>query len=440
MIKRIRVAGYKSLEKIDVELTPPLSVLFGPNGVGKSNFLDALQLLSGLVTRKTIKDAFLPPYRGTPLESFSFGTEGIPGSLKRESIEFEMEVDIELSKLTIDKVSKLIRNMRTSLPGDKAEIESTDNSPIKEKSLRYTIRIAIKPSSGVVQVADECLMALTSKGVPSKSRAPFLESQDQTGKLHLRMEGQAHPTYYERYLDYSLVSLPHYPPHYPHLVAFREELASWLFFYFEPRERMRSSNPVKEVYHIGMMGEDLAAFLNTLKSTDEKRFNAVERALRSIIPSITGIEVKTNNFGEVELYIREGSISVPARLISEGTLRILGLLSLVGAKESPTLIGFEEPENGIHPRRIRLIAELLTNEFAFQNSQLIVTTHSPLLPDKVPTKSLLVCKRNAGRTEIIPLAPWGDLDRANQIAQSFDGDDQNQPSISQRILRGDFDS
>ena len=84
------------------------------------------------------------------------------------------------------------------------------------------------------------------------------------------MEGQAHPTYHERYLDHSILSLPLYPPHYPHLVALRQELASWFFFYFEPRERMRAANPVKEVRHIGLMGEELAAFLNTLRALDER--------------------------------------------------------------------------------------------------------------------------------------------------------------------------
>ncbi len=55
----------------------------------------------------------------------------------------------------------------------------------------------------------------------------------------------------------------------------------------------------------------------------------------------------------------EGEVSMPARVVSEGTLRVLGLLALGGAKEPPALIGFEEPENGVHPRRIRDIAKIL---------------------------------------------------------------------------------
>ena len=103
-----------------------------------------------------------------------------------------------------------------------------------------------------------------------------------TEKIHLRLEGQAHPTCYDRYLDHAILSMPHYPPHHPHLVAARRELESWLFFYFEPRERMRATNPIKEVRHIGLMGEELAAFLRTLKALEPRQFDAVEKALRTV--------------------------------------------------------------------------------------------------------------------------------------------------------------
>ena len=52
------------------------------------------------------------------------------------------------------------------------------------------------------------------------------------------------------------------------------------------------------------------------------------------------------DLGEVELRIREAGVAIPARVLSEGTLRMLGLLALVGTKSPPALAGFEEPENG----------------------------------------------------------------------------------------------
>ncbi len=124
--------------------------------------------------------------------------------------------------------------------------------------------------------------------------------------------------------------------------------ASWLLFSFEPRERMRAPGPVKEVRHIGLMGEELASFLNTLKALDEPQFRAVEKSLRLIIPSVSGIQVDVNDLGEVELRLVEGNTPVPARVLSEGTLRTLGLLALDGAKGA-TGVGGNRGTGKRHP-------------------------------------------------------------------------------------------
>ena len=61
MIRRIHIQRYKSLRDVDVTLKP-LSVLFGPNAAGKSNFIDALQLLSRIAGSRSLKEAFEPPF------------------------------------------------------------------------------------------------------------------------------------------------------------------------------------------------------------------------------------------------------------------------------------------------------------------------------------------------------------------------------------------
>jgi len=435
VLKRIKIKGYKSLIDLEVSLCP-LSVLFGPNAAGKSNFLDALQLLSGIVTSRTLKEAFEPPYRGKPLESFSFGRDGIKGLLKKESASFSIEVDIELSESVVDIVNRQIREMKRTKASKKNEGSNKNQSFVREKFLRYRIEVEIFPKSGILRVVDEYLAALNKQGEISRKRRPFLEKVSR--RLHLRMEGQAHPTYYECYLDHSILSMPHYPPHYPHLVAARQELASWFFFYFEPRERMRASNAVKEVRHIGMMGEELASFLNTLQVLDPPQFRAVEKALHLVIPNVTGIKVDVNEIGEVDLKLIEGETPIPARILSEGTLRVLGLLAVVGAKELPALLGFEEPENGIHPKRIRMIADILKNRTLSGDTQLIVTTHSPILPDMIDDHSLFVCRREAEKTIIEPFITWGPLGKKTDIDKALNKEEE--PLVSERIIRGDFDA
>ena len=433
MLKRIRIQGYKSLVDLDLKLEP-LCVLVGPNASGKSNFLDALQLLSQMATCHTLEEAFDPPYRGHPLESFTFGDEGIKGILKKENVSFSIEVDVQLSDTVIQMVNTRIQEIRETTTKN----PQNGKKPVNEKYLRYCIEIEMLPEQGFIRVADEYLVALSGNGEPKKNRKPFLERKD--NRLHLRMEGQSHPLYYERYLDYSILSQSHYPPHYPHLTAMHQELANWLTFYLEPREQMRQPNPVKAVYDIGPMGEDLAAFLNTLKAQNKRQFESVEKSLTAMIPSITGIEVSVNELGEVELDILEGEKHISARILSEGTLRILGLLALVGSGDPPTLIGFEEPENGIHPVRIKRIARFLETRMLLGDIQFIVTTHSSLLPDLIPPESLYVCRKVDGKTEIEPFTMMniGPLWKKSDIKVALENEDSLSPS--ERILRGDFDA
>ena len=399
-----------------------------------------MQLLARLGTSRTVKEAFDAPCRGKPLESFTIGEGGIRGLVEQERLSFSIEADLHLSDAVIESVNRDIREMRR--PGTEGHSGGSGKalSRVRERDLRYRIEIEMLPRSGILRVADEYLTALNAKGEPTGKRRPFIERQGE--RLHLRLERQAHPTYYDRYLDHSILSMPHYPPHYPHLVAARRELESWWFFYFEPRERMRAANPVKEARHIGLMGEELAAFLNTLRAQEPRQFAAVEKALRMLMPEMDGIEVEVSDLGEAELRLREAGIAIPARVLSEGTLRMLGLLALVGVKSPPALVGFEEPENGIHPSRIEVIAELLRARASLGQTQYIVTTHSPLLPDRMPDDSLLVVRRVNGGTCIDPFAEWGPLgpiDRTGDIHDVLSDKDDELP-VSERILRGDFDA
>ena len=440
MLKRIKIQGYKSLVDLELNLEP-LSVLVGPNASGKSNFLDALQLLSRMATCQTLAEAFDPPYRGHPLESFTFGDEGIKSLLEKESVSFTIEVDVQLSAVVIESINKRIQEIRETTKKDTKSVNKSVSDRrllVSEKYLRYRIQVEMHPKLGVLCVSDEYLAALSAEGQPKRNRKPFLERKG--NRLHLRMEGQAHPLYYERYLDFSILSRSHYPPHYPHLTAMQRELTNWLTFYLEPREQMRLPNPVKAVHDIGSMGEDLAAFLNTLQARNKRQFESIEKSLHTMIPSITGINVSVNELGEVELDIREGEKRISARVLSEGTLRILGLLALVGAEEPPALIGFEEPENGIHPRRIRRIARFLETRMILEDIQFIVTTHSSLLPDLIPLESLYVCRKVNGNTEIAPfkMMNTGPLWKKSDIEVALDDEDALSPS--ERIIRGDFDA
>ena len=430
MLTRVHIQGFKSLPDVEVHL-PRLAVLIGPNAAGKSNFLDALQIFSKLATSRTLYEAFEPPYRGKALQSFTFGSEGIEGLLRQEALSFSLEGDFRLSDPTVEAVTQQIRELRHP-----SNCEESVSGVIQERDLRYRIVIEICPKTGILSVTDEYLAALDERGTPRRTRPPFLEWQGH--KIFLHREDQTQPALYDSRPNRSWLSVPHYPPHYPHLTAIRHELESWQFVYFEPRERMRALHPLKEAHRIGPMGDELAPYLNTVRVLAPNQFEGIEAALRALLPNVTGIEIDVNRHGDIELYLLEDGAPVPANLLSEGTLRLLGLLALSGVEEIPALVGLEEPENGVHPRRIELIAELLRTKEFLNESQYIVTSHSPILPDWFDSASILVVRRTQGRTCITPLAPWHPLwtNKGQGNAETYE---QEPVSTLERILRGDFD-
>ncbi|MGD1909827.1 MAG: AAA family ATPase [Rivularia sp. (in: cyanobacteria)] len=98
--------------------------------------------------------------------------------------------------------------------------------------------------------------------------------------------------------------------------------------------------------------------------------------------------------GTVQIFIREEGLiqPIPATRLSDGTLRYLFLIALLLDPTPPPLICIEEPEIGLHPDILPIIAEMLVE--ASKRTQLIVTTHSDALVSAIPPESVLVCQRN----------------------------------------------
>ena len=270
-------------------------------------------------------------------------------------------------------------------------------------------------SSGLLRVVDEQLVALRKDGNPSISRKPFLGRVE--NRLHLRMEGQSHPIYHDLGLDHAIVSTPLYTPHYPHIAAFREELRRWQFYYFDPGV-MREDTPLKFVDSLRGDGKDLAGFYHSLKQNAPAQFDNLIRSLSLTIPGAEELVTAVTREGLVRLLLFDNGTPYSCSVISDGTLRILGLLAILSPQSQATTIGFEEPENGVHPRRLQVLARLLNNA-ALNDSdkQIIITTHSAKLPDYLnhlryaedseaaldDPVFLVGCSKEGGRTTFQPL-------------------------------------
>lgn len=415
MLRRIHIRGFKSLFDVEVELAP-LVVVLGPNAAGKSNFLEAVSLLSRLVTEKTLADAFEPPLRGYPVEAFSLPEEGLSELLSRKRAELAIEADVELP------------------------------SASRIAGLRYRTAVQIDPQTGVLGVRDEYLARLNRDGSIKSMKARVELDGDHLVVRRLGEAGQPHRE--PLGLNHTLASNLQLSgaKRYPDFDRLRAELGRWHTYYLDPRVSMREPQPPREVSDIGPRGEWIAPFLHRLKESEEhrKHFAAVRRALHSAIPSVEGLDVELDkSHGTLDIQVSQDGTPYSSRVISEGTLRVLALCA-IGANPTPSsLVAFEEPENGVHPRRIEVVADLLTAMARPEATQVIVTTHSPTLIGAMLEKSrenprlvrLLRCTQEGRETRLAPFDTAGPVFDDSEIRSALTGS-EDRAILEALLLRG----
>jgi len=413
VLKRLHVKGFKSLADVTLHM-PGLTVLFGPNAAGKSNVLDAIQALSRLGTERTVSDALSEPIRGYPVEAFAFPPEGLPGLLASNQATFSLEADLTVSK----------------------------------ESFRYRIAVAIEPKSGKLSVADEYLALLNNRGEPKGS--PAIDQV--SGGLRIRRKSKpAHPRHEDLGMNHSMLSDPRLgSPEYRIVERTRSELSGWRVYYLDPRVAMRSARPPEAATDIGLLGEHLAPFLFRLKAEHPLAFAGVQRTLKALVPAVEAIDVDLDpKRGTLDIRVVQDGIHFSSRIISEGTLRVLALAAIANNPTGGPLIGFEEPENGVHPRRLELIATLLWN-MAYADPkrarQIVVTTHSPLFCDALLRLyrerqnpfALLNVRRRAGKTVIESFPDVGPLFGDLEISRAL-ADGEEEGLFEKLLMRGLID-
>jgi len=391
MLKSLTVRGFKSLKDVTVEF-PRMAVLFGSNAGGKSNLLDAIQALSRIGTQRTLTDALSEPIRGYPIEAFSFPSGGLATLLSASSAQFSLQADL-----------------------------AREND-----AYRYRIKVEIAPGSGALAVADEYLSALATDGSPKGTAA--IEQVE--GKLRVRRKGEAgKPRNEPLRQNYALLSDPRLgTPLYRSIERARLELSGWRTYYLDPRVAMRAAQPPSDVRDIGVLGGEIGPFLYRLRGEHPKHFEAVARTVRSIVPSVEDLTVDLDKRrGTLDILIRQGGVDYSSRIVSEGTLRVLALCAIAVNPWGRSLLAFEEPENGVHPRRLELIAQILLSLALEQGRQVVVTTHSPLFCDAVLKGArsrpadigLFNVRRDGQATVIQPFDVTGPLFKDHEIAAAL---------------------
>jgi len=126
--------------------------------------------------------------------------------------------------------------------------------------------------------------------------------------------------------------------------------------------------------------------------------NPVKEHLGRLSDRFEDIKIRLEG-GRATLYVQERGIKmIPAASLSDGTLRFLCLMAVLFDPNPARLICIEEPEIGLHPDALSLVADALRE--ASSRTQIVITTHSDALIDRFSDEpeSVVVCDRDSSES------------------------------------------
>jgi predicted ATPase len=145
-------------------------------------------------------------------------------------------------------------------------------------------------------------------------------------------------------------------------------------------------------YPLDESGGNLALVLQEMDFHGSLR--QVKSYLRRLSDRFEDIKIRAEG-GISQLYVQERGVGMVSSVrLSDGTLKFLCLMAILCDHTPPPLICIEEPESGLHPEALDLVAEALRE--ASNHTQLIVTSHSDALVDRFTDEpeDVVVCERD----------------------------------------------
>jgi predicted ATPase len=387
MIKRFQVKNYKALHDVTLDLTP-LHVLIGPNDSGKTSLLEAIGAICRSVDRP-LAQAFEGNWQGREL---------------------------------------VWQHAEDPVVGLHAEISHSKGD------FCYQIEGRFSGSVRSVVVANEVFRSDVSTAFPSHNGNQTAVSRVVAG---------------ERFKD-------------PVVMAAASRVADALrgvhYYRWVPRMLGLPAAPAaSQRFQMDSTGFGLARCLDDILGYDRERFIALEQRLRQVFPNVETIRLKqepafrseTNSQDLMPVLSRADGkgiyvkfhnqpTDVPARQLSDGLLLVLAYLSVLYLPEPPRVMLVEEPENGIHPSRLREVLQMLRNVVEEQShTQLLLTTHSPYVVDEFTPEQVTLCvKQPDGAVSVRQLSESSAVRRQIDVFTlgeiwTADGDD--------RLLKANLD-
>ncbi len=338
MIKSLKIANYKSIRRAKLTLSN-LTILIGQNGAGKSNFISLFKFLERLSEKQ--------------LSEYLFQSGGISTFLHKgyeisQEIRFQLELNSEHNSLT---------NI-------------------------YETRIITDGESHLIDYESFGIWDKEKYNKPSNINKTIQKKESSLKKL-------AHET-------------PQSPTdYYPkHIYNYLKKLKLFHFHDTSDNAAIKLPQPFDDAYFFKNEGQNLAPYLSYIQSHNYDLYLNIVETVRLVFPNLQDFVLEESLFAKGKILLRwkekSGENIYTAKQMSDGTLRFICLVVLlsdpVTADSLPETIILDEPELGLHPFAIHVLAELIQK--AATNRQIIIATQSVNLINYFTPKDLLIVERN----------------------------------------------
>jgi len=347
MLTRLYVRNYRSIEEMDLELAP-LTVLVGPNGAGKSNIIDVLRFVRDALTIG-LENAILMRHGMSALRRWS--PKGRPHDVHIElSFQFARE-----EKAVYGFALASMRRGEFRVKWEKLHGERRGE----------TYGYEIKDGRWVQTPYGE------------RSRFDFVADRGHT---------------WLKDMDTSLY-MPRVLP-FPGLgMAARRFVQNMRFYTIYPnilREPQKPANP----YPLEERAQNLASLLRAMRKSKQgqRSFRSLLEALSAAVEGVTDVTVaQVGGYLVTRVHHGVGGPVFPLAQESDGTLRLLGILAALYQWPPRPFLAIEEPELTVHPGALGVLRDVLLE--VRQQTQLIITTHSPDLLYGLPVETVRVVEK-----------------------------------------------
>ena len=382
MITRVEIDGFKTFRNFTLDLAP-LQVIVGPNGAGKSNLFDALQLLAQLAGEVDLRTAF-QQLRGEAGELFTIKADGQRADRLCLAVEMLVAPTVQDSwgaqaALRYTRLRyELAISRRTDEQGlERLYVEHEALAPIPRSEDRWITRYGLVGN-------DHWLPPLTGG-----RSAPFISASNEhdMATIYLHQDGRSgRKSMVAAKMERTVLSGV-LNTEFPHAFAAREAMRTWHFLQLNP-EMLRQPSSMVAPQQMAADGRYLPGTLARLQAADPLLLADVSRDLANLVPGVIKVEVEMDKARDqyvIWAKMQDGR-RFSSRVLSDGTLRMLALVTLKNDPEHQGVLCFEEPENGVHPFRLKNIAQVLSDlatDFSDPEQQelplrqLLSNTHSP---------------------------------------------------------------